>query len=475
MRLLPRASSFETLTDTYGSRYRWMLLTVVGIGIVAGVLETSAFNVAIPALGHEFQLGQGAAQWAMTGFMAAMTLSMLPASWLLERIGFRRLFLSAVLLLALSSVAGSLATSFGAVVAARVLQGAATGVLQPLGLLLVMRLFPVGSQGSASGVLTFGIAATPAIAPAFGGMLVDRFGWPAIFLLSMPFAIVALVAGLYLLPARREMEVHRFDLFGCLLLALATVLLMVGVAGLRDEGLFALRSLGALAGAALLVAGFVVHARRCAAPVIHLELFRKRTFAMGSIVSFTYGFGLFGSTYLVPVYLQDALAYSATAAGSVLLPGGIALVLTTPIAGRLVDRYAPRSVTIAGLLLFGVSFLVLAALGGGIGATALLLVIVLGRIGLGLVLPALNLACLRGLPPERMSQSSVVVSYMRQLGGVLGIAGTAIFVAWRHDALAGQPGSLAKAYVQGFLLLSALVLAAMLAAVAMKERKEPAR
>ena len=471
---LPRASSFETLSETYGARYRWMLLAVVGIGIVAGVLETTSFNVAIPALDREFQLGQGGVQWAMTGFMAAMTLSMLPASWLLDRLGFRRLFLSAVLLLAASSVAGSLAGSFGTVVLARVLQGAATGVLQPLGLMLVMRLFPAGSQGSALGVLAFGIAVTPAVAPAFGGMLVDRFGWPAIFLLSLPFALVALVAGLYLLPARRETEVRRFDALGCLLLALATLLLMAGVAGLRHEGLFALRSLGALVLAALFVAGFVVHARRCASPVIHLELFRSRPFAMGSIVSFTYGFGLFGSTYLIPVYLQDALAYSATAAGSVLIPGGIALVLTTPLAGRLADRHAPRNVTMAGLLLFGVSFLLLAAFGEHIGSTELLLSIVLGRIGLGLVLPALNLACLRGLPPQRVAQSSVVVSYMRQLGGVLGIAATAVFVAWRHDALAGQAGGIAAAYVQGFLLLSAIMLASILAAVAMKERDQPA-
>src|SRR5690606_1257204 len=113
-------------------------------------------------------------QWAMTGFMAAMTLSMLPAAWLLDRVGFRRTFIGSILLLAAASLAGSLSSSFGFVVAARVLQGAATGVLQPLSMLVVLRLFPPQVQGRASGVLVLGISVTPAVAPAIGGVLVDR-------------------------------------------------------------------------------------------------------------------------------------------------------------------------------------------------------------------------------------------------------------------------------------------------------------
>ncbi|MFT3666905.1 DHA2 family efflux MFS transporter permease subunit [Piscinibacter sp.] len=462
---LPPPPSLESLEAAYGSRYRWMVLVVVGTGIVAGVLETSSFNVALPALSRAFGLGADSVQWAMTGFMAAMTLAMLPASWLLERFGFRRVFLAAVWLLAAASVAGCFARSFELVVLARVVQGAATGVLQPLALLVIMRLFPPEIQGRASGLMTLGVAATPAVAPAFGGVLVDAFGWPSIFLLSLPFCVAALVAGQFLLPAPRSLERRPFDLWGATLLGAATLSLMAGISALQRGGALE------LALAVVLAGGFVVHARRHKAPIVRLEPFANRSFAMGSLVSFTYGFGLYGSTYLIPVFLQEALGYSATASGSVLVPAGIALLLTTPLAGRLADSHSPRLVTTAGLVLFGLSFLPFAVRGGQIGQVELIAATVVGRIGLGLILPALNLASVRELPAPLLAPSAVVVSLMRQIGGVLGIAGTAVFIAWRQQALAGRADGLSSAFAQGFLLLGLIVGASVIAAWRMRAQE----
>lgn len=465
---LPVPPSFDTLTERYGERYKWMLLIVVGIGTVAGVLSTSSFNVAINALAQDFGLGQERVQWAMTGFMAAMTLAMLPAPWLLDRIGFRKLFMSALILLVLSSIAGSLATSFPMVVAARVLQGCATGVLQPLSALVILRLFPPHLQGQASGLLMLGLGLTPAVAPAFGGVLIDRFGWQSIFYLNLPFGLLALAAGIFLLPTPREIRRHPFDWLGAGLLSGATLAMVEGIASLQHSGLVAVWTLGSFLLAAVFVVGFVLHARRAQQPIISPDIFRSRTFSMGTLVSFTYGFGLFGSTYLIPVFLQHALGYTATAAGSVLIPGGIALILSTPVAGRMVDRFSPRQVTIWGLVLFGLSFFIFFALGGKVDYTELIVATVLGRIGLGLILPALNLATVRDLEAHHHAQSSVVVSYARQLGGVFGVAVLAVFTEGRVQALAGQPDGLPLAYAQGFLLIGLTMLAAVCAAWWMK-------
>lgn len=472
---LPRPRTFDALTQRHGDRYKWLLLAVVGIGSVAGVLSTSAFNVAVAALGQEFGLGQDRVQWAVTGFMAAMTLAMLPAAWLLDRIGFRRTFLGALCLLAAGSIAGSLAGSFGFAVAARVLQGVATGVLQPLAVLVVLRLFPPDIQGRASGVLTLGIALTPAVAPAFGGVLVDTFGWRAIFLLNLPFCLVGLVVGLFLLPLPREIKRSRFDWLGAGFLSVATLAVVEGVSSLQHSGLLNAWTLGHFALVMALVAGFAVHARRSASPIIHPSLFAHRTFTMGTIVSFTYGFGLYGSTYLVPVFLQHALGYSASAAGSALIPSGIALVLTTPVAGRMADHFPPKQVATVGLLLFGGSFFMFYVLGGRVTYAELILATVVGRIGLGLILPALNLATLRHLDARHMAQSSVVVSYMRQLGGVLGVAAMAVFVEWRMAALGGGAAGIASAYAQCFGFLGVVILASVLAASLMQHRPAAAR
>lgn len=470
--LLPEPRSLDALSEQYGTRYRWMLLAVVGIGTVGGVLETSSFNVAIPSLGHEFQLGHERAQWAMTAFMAAMCLAMLPATWLLERIGFRRLFLLAVTMLGLSSLVGFYSTSFGVAVLARTFQGAAAGVLQPLGILVVVRRFPVAMQGRASGLLMLGLAATPAVAPAIGGVLVDALGWRAVFLLCLPFCAMALGLGVFLLPRARETERHRFDVVGCLLLYAGTLCLMSGITGIGSGGTGSV-----VAAAELLIAGlaavlFAAHARRSVTPIVSLSLFASRPFAMGSLVSFTYGFGLFGSTFLIPVFLQDALAFSAASAGSVLIPGGVALVLATPVAGRLSDSMPPRLVATVGLLLLGGSFVVLAILGKRVDLFSLVATTVIGRIGLGLILPALNLASLRNLEPEQLAQASVVVSFMRQFGGVLGVAATAVFVAWRQQVYDGRQEGDAAAYAQGFLLLGLIVLASVVAAARMAEDRD---
>ncbi|MCL2346578.1 MAG: MFS transporter, partial [Desulfobulbus sp.] len=176
--------SFAALSARYGQNYKWIVMLILSLGTMAGVLCTSSFNVAIPALARHFGLGQDQVQWAMTGFLAAMTVAMLPASWLLDRLGFRIVFLLAVGVFLLASIAGVFAPTFPLVVVARVLQGAAAGVMQPMGTLALLRLFPPEIQGRASGLLIFGIVLTPAVAPALGGALLDRFGWESIFLLG---------------------------------------------------------------------------------------------------------------------------------------------------------------------------------------------------------------------------------------------------------------------------------------------------
>lgn len=474
MPALPQATTLEALTQRYGHRYKWLLLVVVGLGGVAGVLSTSSFNVAVPALTRYFGLGQDQVQWAMTGFMTAMTLGMLPTSWIIDRWGFRRVFLLSVLTLALASLGGFVAPSFPLVVVARIVQGVATGVLQPMGVLALMRLFPPGSQGRASGVLTFSIALVPAVAPALGGVLLDRFGWEAIFLLNLPFCVVAGIAGLYLLPLPSRLERKPFDWFGAGWLTLATIALVEGVSSLQHSGLaspWTITQFALALGAALL---FVRHAGRMPEPIIGITLFRQRTFALGAVVSFAYGFGLYASTYLIPVFLQNALAYPATAAGMALLPSGIALVLTLPVAGRMADHHSPKWITVSGLVMFGGSFLIFAARGGGIRYAELIGATVLGRIGLGLILPALNLATLRHLAPHQLGQSSVIISYARQLGGVMGIAIAAVFIEWREAVHGRVAPGIYTAYSQGFMLLAGVFGLALLAAALMRAEPEAA-
>ncbi len=471
MRGLPEAPTLDALVARHGAAFKWLALAVVGLATIGAVLATSSFNVAVPALGRDFGLEQDQVQWAVTGFLAALTVAMLPTPWLLERVGFRRLFLSANLLLATSSIAGAMADGFAFLVAMRILQGVAAGLLQPLPMLVVMRLFPPGGQGRAHGMLGFGIVLAPAIAPSIAGVLLDRFGWPSIFMMSLPFCILAGLLGLYLLPRGTPVERRPFDWLGIGLLCAASLLAIDFIASLRQHGLLAPWTLTLLGLAVLCGFGFTRHARRAAAPLVSIDLFVDRCFSMGAVVGVTYGFGLYASTYLIPVFLQSALGYDATYAGLALLPSGLVLAVAIPLGGVLADRYSPRWITVIGLALFGMSFLPFALLGGAISYEEVIAYSLLGRLGLGLTIPALTVASLSRVPPTHYGQASMVSNYTRQLGGVIGVAVVAVFVEWRAAAQGGGELAIQSSYAQAFLLLTVFFGLALVAAVRMKPRE----
>lgn len=470
MRCLPPVRTRDELIARHGEAFKWLALTVVGLGTIAAVLATTSFNVAVPALGAYYGLGQHQVQWAITGFMAALTVAMLPTPWLLDRIGFRRLFLGANLLLGVSSVAGALGDSFSFVVAMRTVQGVAAGLLQPLPMLAVMRLFSPGSQGRAHGLLGFGIVLAPAVAPALAGVLLDRFGWPSIFLMSLPFCVIAGILGLYLLPRHEAAQRQPFDWQGVGILCAASLLAIDFIASLRGSGLFAPRTSLVLVLSMVCVVVFVRHARRAAAPIVSLDIFAERSFAMAGLVTVVYGFGLYASTYLIPVFLQSALGYDATHAGLALLPSGMLLAVVIPLAGVLTDRYSPRWITVWGLLLFGVSFVLFAWRGGEISYAEVIGFSLVGRLGLGLTVPALMVATMAHVVPARLGQASMVSNYTRQLGGVLGVAVVAVFVEWRTTVHGALADGVFVAYVEAFLLLALSFALAVAFAVRMRPR-----
>ena len=162
------------------------------IGTMASVMSSTIVNVAIPDMSHHFQLGQERAQWVSSGFMVAMTVSMLTTPWLLGRFGYRRTYVGTMVLLMAGDIAGGLAESFGLVLAARVAEGLAAGVVQPIPAIIILRAFEPHEQGRASGIFGMGVVLAPAIGPSIGGVLVDLFGWRSIFFMVVPFCVLSI-------------------------------------------------------------------------------------------------------------------------------------------------------------------------------------------------------------------------------------------------------------------------------------------
>jgi EmrB/QacA subfamily drug resistance transporter len=368
-------------------------------------------------------------------------------------------------------ILGGLSRWFELVLAMRVAEGLAAGVLQPIPAIIVMRAFGADEQGRAMGIFGFGVVLAPALGPSVGGVLVEWFGWRSIFFVVVPFCVAALWLARRYLPvaapggAAVNQPGTRLDMAGLVLITIGVLALLNGMVDLH--GASPTTGWALLACSATAVLGFIVHQRRGSRPLMELRLFGHRAFAMGGVVAFTYGMALFGSTYLVPVFMQIGLTLPPSQAGVALLPAGLVLAVTIPLAGRLADRQPVARIVAVGLLLLAASFFLMVTVGAASSLWWIVAWAIVGRIGLGFVLPSLNLGAMRGLPEELISQGASTINFMRQLGGAVGISLVGIVLEWRLQARHDDP---VRAFHETFVLVGAITACAVLAALQMTPR-----
>ncbi len=490
---IPDPNALDALRERHGPRYRWFLLLSVMVGTMAAIMSSTIINVAIPDMSQHFTLGQERAQWVTSGFMAAMTVSMLTTPWLLARYGYRRTYSACMWLLLVGGVAGGLANDFPLVLAARVAEGLAAGVVQPIPAIIILRAFEPHEQGRASGIFGMGVVLAPAIGPSLGGLLVDGFGWRSIFFMVVPFCLVSLWLARRYVPSTSpgggaaNAQGPGLDWRGLLLATTGTLCLLNGLVALQNgTAVQAAALLGSAVGALL---AFVWLQRRTLQarrrhpdagvdPLMNLGLFTDRRFAMGSIVAFIYGIALFGSTYLLPVYMQMGLGLSPSYVGSILLPAGLVLAVTIAFVGRLADHQPTHRLVSIGLALLAMSFALMPTIDLGEPAHVIPLLVawaVLGRIGLGFILPSLNLGAMRGLDRSHIPQGSSAINFLRMLGGAVGVSLCGIVLEWRvaaHgfrlDTVDPNPQRLA-AFNETFVMLALTCAAALWAAWRLRE------
>lgn len=474
-------NSLQALQARHGERYRWLLLLSVMLGTMASVMSSTIMNVAIPDMSHHFDLEQSRAQWVSSGFMVASTVSMLTTPWLLTRYGYRRVYSLCMWALLLGGLGGGLASDYALVLLARVAEGLAAGVVQPIPAIIILRAFGTGEQGRASGLFGTGVVLAPAIGPSIGGLLVDGFGWRSIFFMVVPLAMLGLWLSHRYVPTTApggvaaQSDSAGLDWLGLALASAATLMLLNGLVRLRDEGGMGGWALLALSLIAAL--GFVLWQRRLQQRVHHggrpalmnLQVFAHRHFAMGSVVAFTYGTALFGSTYLYPVFMQMGLGLSPSYIGAALLPSGILLAVTINIVGRLADRYPASWLVMLGLCLLALSFGMNFTVHPAQGLVWLWVWVIVGRIGLGFILPSLNLGAMKGVPHALIPQGSSTINFVRMVGGATGVSLCAIVLEWRlsvHGARLGDVASEAalRAFNETFASLALLTALALVAA-----------
>ena len=475
---MTESGSAAALKARYGERYRWLLLLSVMVGTMASIMSSTVVNVAIPDMSAHFALGQERAQWVTSGFMVATAVAMLTTPWLLARYGYRATYVGAVLLLLVGGVVGGVASDYNLVLAARVIEGLAAGVVQPIPAVIILYAFLPHEQGRASGIFGMGVVLAPAIGPSVGGILVDWWGWRSIFFMVVPLCLASLWLAYKFVPitgpggSRANRDSAALDWRGLLLGAVGTLCLLNGLVALHNgPG----GQAGSLLAVALLAFGvFIWWQRRQTAqggqPLMDLRIFSYRQFAMGSVVAFIYGTALFGSTYLLPVFMQLGLHLSPSHVGAIMLPAGLVLGLTIPLVGRMADRQPTHWLVMTGLALLALSFGLMVLMRLDSALWILVAFTILGRIGLGFILPSLNLGAMRPLDKSLISQGSSAISFVRMLGGAAGVSLCGIVLEWRLSAhgaslqASAQGSDRMAAFGETFLMLSGLCVLALVAA-----------
>jgi EmrB/QacA subfamily drug resistance transporter len=418
----------------FGPIYRWLLLFSMLVGSMSTLLAATTINVALPAIIGAFGLGQDQAQWMSTAFLAASTIAMLANAWAMSNYGPRATYTFGMIVFIAGSSLGAVSSALELLIVSRAMQGVAAGLLQPMSMFLIFQTFPDRMRGTAIGLFSIGVVLAPAFGPALGGIAVDISSWRLVFVATVPLALVALIAAPFLMPhVDQEQKAQRrpLDWQGLVLLAIGIVCLLSGFAGGNRDGWDSDLSLIKFSLGIVSLIVFFLWERRHPFPALNPAIFAYRQFwATGIIIAAT-GVAIYGSTYLIPLFVQLVQHYSPTAAGVMMIPAGLAMVMGFPIAGRLSDKVDTRWLLAFGIVSFAVSAYLLSHVTALTPYWVLVFWIVLSRVGISFCMPPSNTTAIRAVPPHLLASATGGASFLMQVGGAFGVNLLAILLQRR--------------------------------------------
>lgn len=400
-----------------------LVLTVTSLAAFLVFLDVTIVNIAFPDVRETWpETSLADLSWVFTAYNVVFAALLIPAGRLADARGRRRVFGVGLVLFGLASLACAVAPTAGALVAARAAQAVAAALLAPASLALLLPAFPPERRGAAVGLWGATGAIAAATGPALGGVLVDAFGWRAVFFVNLPVVLLTLVASRFVLVESRDPDARLPDLVSVVLLGTGVAAVSLGIVRGEDGGWG--DAVGPLVAGAVLLALFGVRSARVARPLVEPALFRLRSFA-GSIVGYLVFSGGFYALLLSNIlFLTGVWGYDVLTAGLAVTPGPLMAAVASSVGGRVADRFGAGASVVTGGLLFTAGCVLFAVAVGPDPAwfTVFLPGQLLTGLGVGAVYAGLGTAAVSELPPTRFATGSAVGTCARQIGAVLGIA-----------------------------------------------------
>jgi EmrB/QacA subfamily drug resistance transporter len=437
---------------------KWLALALLALAQFVVVLDASIVNVALPSIGRDLQFSQDDLSWVVNSYTLFFGGFLLLGGRMADLIGRRRMFMAGLVLFALASLAGGLAPSPGALIAARAVQGLGAALLSPAALALVTVMFAEGAErNKALGVWGAVAGSGGAAGVLLGGVLTEYAGWEWVLFVNVPIGLAAAAVAPRLLPESRITGERRFDVAGAISVTAGLSLLVYTLVDANDAGWTSGQTLGLAAVALVLLAAFVAIELRSKAPLVPFGIFRNRTITATNVVGLLVAMALFSMFFFVSLYMQLVLGYDALEAGLAYLPLAGGIIVSAGIASGLVTRIGFKPVLVAGLVLTAIGLVWFAQVDvGGDYVGDILFPSLVAAVGLGFAFVPMTIAAVSGVESNEAGLASGLINTSQQVGGALGLAILASIANSRTDELMqvanGAQSALPYALTEGFQL-----------------------
>jgi EmrB/QacA subfamily drug resistance transporter len=419
------------------TRNPWAVLAVLCLGLFMILLDGTIVNIAIPHIQSYFATTYSNIEWVMNAYILAFAVLLVPMGRFGDLWGRRKLFLAGMALFTLGSLACGLSPSISLLIAFRVLQGVGGAAMMPNTLSIISAVFAPEKRGTAMGVWGGVSGLASGLGPVLGGVILQYVTWPAaadswrwIFLVNIPVGVIGVLLTLRLVPeSKNPTAVESLDVPGIGLLSVSLFSLTFALIEGQRYGWTSATIVALFAIAAVVFAVFSLWERRVKQPLIDFSLFRSLNFAAGNATGLLLSAAMMGAFFTIPIFLQSVLGFSAIKAGLVMAPMSVVIIFAAPVAGTLSDRLGSKWIVAAGMFLLAVGLAWMAGLVPGVDkidplttSGSLLVPFLLSGVGIGFAVAPVTSAVMATAPRDRVGNASGVLSTMRQVGSLLGIA-----------------------------------------------------